>query len=254
MADAGCISPPPPAVRYSSAAWEISRIDLRRRRGYDPATAPRESLRRCPQIRHHDVRPRGSRAATAASSAARNGSPSARRQGEGQARGGGRRPLRPLRVRPLPGCAPVPSPRSRREALRDLTPGPHPKPCEGAVRRPASASSVCAICHAELEGGSATSSRGVRARCLLSARGDLGGPPRTRADYPVSTVSHACRYITGITTARARYRPARQPSVPRGCATEPVRPRRPFRRGGPRRRSSSALRASSTRSGGLARG
>ncbi len=36
-------------VRYWLGRWEISRIDLRRRRGYDPATAPRESLRRCPR-------------------------------------------------------------------------------------------------------------------------------------------------------------------------------------------------------------
>jgi hypothetical protein len=49
-------------VRYWLERWEISRVDLRRRRGFDPATAPRESLRRCP---HHGVtmfilEPRGS--------------------------------------------------------------------------------------------------------------------------------------------------------------------------------------------------
>jgi hypothetical protein len=39
-------------VRYWLERWEIPRVDLRRRRDYDPATAPRESLRRCP---HHGL-------------------------------------------------------------------------------------------------------------------------------------------------------------------------------------------------------
>jgi hypothetical protein len=44
---AGALDRSVATVRYWLERWQIGRADLRRRRAYDPATAPRESLRRC---------------------------------------------------------------------------------------------------------------------------------------------------------------------------------------------------------------
>jgi hypothetical protein len=44
---AGALDRSVATVRYWLERWEIRRQDGRRRRDYDPATAPRESLRRC---------------------------------------------------------------------------------------------------------------------------------------------------------------------------------------------------------------
>ena len=73
-------------------------------------------------------------------------------QAEGDAGRGGGRPLCYLRIRSLPGRAPVPPPRSGRQGLCDLAPGPHPQPRESA-REARKCILVCANCHAELEAG-----------------------------------------------------------------------------------------------------
>jgi hypothetical protein len=154
--------------------------------GLRPCHGAQARRSRLPTPRPHDVHPRRARQLPLQAVPARAGLTLAS-QGEGDARRRGRRPLRSLRVRPLPSRPSVPPPRPAREGLRAFTSGHHAQPREGARRG--------SLVHVALR--------------ELSCR-DRGWVPRTRRRMtnerlPGVDSNHqelinsqsCCRYITG---------------------------------------------------------